>query len=196
MRKEFRAEVAGEVFEREPRTPADDIIKDPYVFEFLGIAEPRGLAERDVEHGLIDQLQSFLLELGKGFSFVARQKRVTADGEHFFIDLVFYNYILKCFVLIDLKIGKLTHQDIGQMDFYRRVFDDQVRPNGDSPSIGLILCLHKNEAVAKYSILADDVGLYAAEYLTYLPTEDELQRELQRERDVLERANKDREEDE
>lgn len=190
--KEYRAEVAGEVFEREPRTAADDILKDPYVFEFLGIAEPRRLAERDVEQGLIDQLQDFLLELGKGFSFVARQKRVTAGGEHFFIDLLFYNYILKCFVLIDLKIGRLTHQDIGQMDFYRRVFDDQVRPKGDSPSIGLILCSQKNEAVAKYSILADGVGVYAAEYLTYLPTEEELRRELQRERDVLERAHEDR----
>ncbi|MFT4189205.1 MAG: PDDEXK nuclease domain-containing protein [Aeromicrobium sp.] len=185
--QEHRAEVAGEVFEREPRTAADDLLKDPYVFEFLDMAEPRRLAERDVEQGLIDRLQDFLLELGRGFAFVARQKRVTADGDHFFIDLVFYNYILKCFVLIDLKVGKLTHQDIGQIDFYRRVFDDQVRPEGDNPSIGLILCSEESEAVAKYSILADGVGVYAAQYLTFLPTEEELRTELLREREALER---------
>ncbi|MFT3877703.1 MAG: PDDEXK nuclease domain-containing protein [Propioniciclava sp.] len=185
-RSENRPEVAAEVMELEPRTKADDLLKDPYVFEFLEVAAPAKLLERDLEQGLIDKLQDFLLELGKGFSFVARQKRVTGSDTHYYVDLVFYNYILKCFVLVDLKVGKLTHQDIGQMDFYRRIFDDKVRPEGDNPSIGIILCSSKDEAIVKYSILADGVGLYAAGYKTYLPSEEELQEELRRERELLE----------
>ncbi|HMR47681.1 MAG TPA: PDDEXK nuclease domain-containing protein [Arachnia sp.] len=184
--EEGRAKVAGEVIEREPRTTADDLLKDPYVFEFLGIREPREILERDLEQALIDKLQDFLLELGRGFSFVGRQKRVTGSDKHYYVDLVFYNYILKCFVLIDLKVGELTHQDVGQMDFYRRIFDDKVRPAGDNPSIGIILCSTKDDAIARYSILADDVGVYASGYKTYLPSEEELRRELQREREFLE----------
>jgi predicted nuclease of restriction endonuclease-like (RecB) superfamily len=185
-RDETRPSVSAEVAEHEIRTSADDLLKDPYVFEFLGVAEPGGLHERDLEQGLIDKLHDFLLELGKGFSFVARQKRVTGDDTHYYVDLVFYNYLLKCFVLIDLKVGKLTHQDVGQMDFYRRIFDDKVRPPGDNPSIGIVLCSSKDEAIAKYSVLADDIGVYAAGYRTYLPTEEELRQELQREREFLE----------
>lgn len=187
-RKEHRGEVEAAAVERDPATTADDLLKDPYVFEFLGIPEDRSVHERDIEQGLIDKLQEFLLELGRGFSFVARQKRVTAEGQHYWVDLVFYNYILKCFVLVDLKIGRLSHQDVGQMDFYRRIFDDIVKPPEDNPSIGVVLASDKDEAVAKYSILADNVGLYAAKYTTYLPTEDELRAELERERHLIERA--------
>lgn len=185
-RNNLRSDVSAEVAAREPRTVADDVLKDPYVFEFLDVAEPSRFRERDLEQGLIDKLQEFLLELGKGFAFVARQKRVSSDSKHYWVDLVLYNYILKCFVLIDLKIGELTHQDVGQMDFYRRIFDDKVRPVGDSPTIGIILCSGKDEAIARYSILADGVGVYAAGFRTYLPTEEELRRELERERHVLE----------
>jgi len=159
----------------------EDVIKDPYVLEFLQLKDVKGLHEKDLETALLDKLQSFLLELGKGFSFVARQKRFSADTDHFYIDLVFYNYLLKCFVLIDLKIGKLTHQDIGQLDFYVRYWEDQFKPEGDNPTIGIILCSEKNETVAKYSVLEDSQHLFASKYMLYLPSEEELQAELRRE---------------
>jgi hypothetical protein len=132
-------------------------------------------------------LQEFLLELGKGFSFVARQKRITIEGDHYYIDLVFYNFILKCFVLIDLKTDKLTYQDIGQIDFYVRYFEEKIKLLEDSPTIGIILCADKNEAMAKYSVLSDNENLFASKYMLYLPTEDELKRELEREREFIER---------
>jgi hypothetical protein len=119
-----------------------------------------------------------LLELGKGFSFIARQKRISAEDDHFYVDLVFYNYILKCFVLIDLKIGKLTHQDIGQMDLYVRYFEEEVKQSTDNPTIGIILCSEKNETIVKYSILKENKRLFASKYKLYLPTEAELKREL------------------
>jgi hypothetical protein len=131
-------------------------------------------------------LQAFLLELGKGFSFVARQRRITVDGDHYYIDLVFYNYVLKCFVLIDLKVGKLTHQDIGQMDFYAHYFENEERLDGDNPSIGLILCSDKNETMVRYTLLEDSKQVFASKYKLYLPTERELKAELERERKVLE----------
>ena len=177
-----RAEAAGKMAEITP----EQFIRDPYVLEFLGLKEYPALRESVVEQAIIDNLQAFLLELGKGFSFVARQKRMRFDDEDFYVDLVFYNYLLKCFVLVDLKIGKLTHQDIGQMDSYVRVFDAHVRPEGDNPTIGLILCSKKNEAIARYSILAESRQIFAAKYLAYLPTEEELQRELLRERQRIE----------
>lgn len=163
-----------------PLQPAD-IIKDPYVLEFLQLKDVKGLHEKDLETALLDKLQSFLLELGKGFSFVARQKRFSADNDHFYIDLVFYNYLLKCFVLIDLKIGKLTHQDIGQLDFYVRYWEDQFKPEGDNPTIGIILCSEKNETIVKYSVLKNSQHLFASKYMLYLPSEAELQAELERE---------------
>ena len=163
-----------------------DIIKDPYVLEFLDLRESRNFLEKDLEHALIDKLQAFLLELGKGFSFVARQRRITVDGDHYYIDLVFYNYILKCFVLIDLKVGKLTHQDIGQMDFYARYFEKEERLDGDNPSIGLILCSDKNETMVRYTLLEDSKQIFASKYKLYLPTERELKAELERERMLLE----------
>jgi hypothetical protein len=137
---------------------------------------------------LIDKLQDFLLELGKGFSFVARQKRVTTKGgEHYYIDLVFYNFILKCFIVIDLKAGKLTYQDVGQIDFYVRLFDEKVKQPDDNPTIGIVLCADKDESIVKYSVLADNGNLFASKYRLYLPTEEELIAELDRERELIER---------
>lgn len=163
-----------------------DIIKDPYVLEFLGLKPNTAFYERELEQAIINKLQEFLLELGKGFCFVGRQHRITAEHEHFFVDLVFYNYILKCFLLIDLKTGKLTHQDIGQMDMYVRYFEDQVRQENDNPTIGLILCAEKNNALAKYSLLNDNKHIFASKYKVYLPTEQELQTEIGREMELVE----------
>ncbi|MDD2893990.1 MAG: PDDEXK nuclease domain-containing protein [Halothiobacillaceae bacterium] len=171
---------------------ARDFIRDPYVLEFLGVQPGACLYEQDVEQGLIERLQQFLMELGKGFAFVARQKRVQVEGDNFFVDLVFYNYLLKCFVLIDLKVGKLTHQDVGQLDMYVRVFDEQERGEGDNPTIGLILCSERNAAVAKYSALADKPQLFASKYQMLLPTEEELRIELERDRAWLESAQGER----
>ena len=145
-------------------------------------------SEKELESNLIQQLQTFLLELGKGFAFVARQKQLRVEGEVFFVDLMFYNYLLKCFLLVDLKVGKLTHQDVGQMDMYVRIFEEQYRGADDNPTLGLILCSERNEAVAKYSLLADSQQLFASRYRAFLPTEAELQAELQRDRAVLENA--------
>ena len=167
---------------KEPR----DLIKDPYVLEFLGLKENTKFQERDLEQLLIDKLQDFILELGKGFAFVARQKRITIDGDHFYIDLVFYNFLLKCFFLLDLKLKKLTHGDIGQMDFYVRYYEKEIRGAGDNPTMGLILCSAKNETMIKYTLLEDSQQVFAAKYKLYLPSEEELQRELNKERARIE----------
>ncbi len=161
-----------------------DYLRDPYIFDFLNLPH-ESLLEKNIEQALIDNLQKFLLELGKGFAFVARQKRITTDAQDYYIDLVFYNYQLKCFLLADLKLGKLTHQDVGQMDMYVRMYDELCKCEDDNPTIGLILCSQKNDAVAKYSILNGSKQLFASKYLTYLPSEEELQTELQRERRQL-----------
>jgi predicted nuclease of restriction endonuclease-like (RecB) superfamily len=172
-------------------TDPRDFIRDPYVLEFLGAQPDAGLYEQDLEQGLLNQLQKFLMELGKGFAFVARQKHLRVEGEDCFVDLVFYNYLLKCFVLIDLKVGKLAHQDVGQMDMYVRVFDEQMRGEGDNPTLGLILCSERNAAVAKYSLLADKAQLFASKYQRLMPTEEELRQELERDRALLENARGD-----
>jgi predicted nuclease of restriction endonuclease-like (RecB) superfamily len=163
-----------------------DALKDPYVLDFLALPDGDALRESDLEAAIIGQLQGFLLELGKGFAFVARQKRLAFEDEHFYVDLVFYNTILKCYLLIDLKIGKLTHQDIGQIDSYVRMFDDQFTTDGDNPTIGLVLCAEKNEAMARYSVLNESKQIFAAKYVKVLPSEAELRRELERERRVFE----------
>ena len=163
-------------------TKSEELIKDPYVLEFLGINEDAKYLEKDMEKALIEKLKDFLLELGKGFCLVARQKRITVDGDHYYIDLVFYNYILKCFFLIDLKADKLSHQDIGQMDFYVRYFEKEEKRKGDNPTIGLILCSDKSKVMAKYTLLSDSQNVFASKYKLYLPTEEELKRELERER--------------
>jgi len=178
--------VKNEIQKLEPKTKRDELLKDPYVLEFLEFPENKTYLEDELEQGLIDKLHDFLLELGKGFSFVARQKRISSDTDHFYIDLVFYNYILKCFVLIDLKTGKLSHKDIGQMDFYVRLFEDKVKQPDDNPTIGIILCAEKDDVIAKYSVLSDNENLFASKYMSYLPTEEELIREVTRERDLLE----------
>lgn len=159
----------------------EDIIRDPMVLEFLNIKNNTAILENQLEALLIAKLQDFLLELGRGFSFIARQKRISADNEHFYVDLVFYNYILKCFVLVDLKAGKLTHQDVGQMDFYVRYFEDKIKAKDDNPTIGIILCSDKNETIVKYSVLSKSKQLFASKYKLYLPTEKELETELKRE---------------
>jgi len=168
----------------------DDIIKDPFVLEFLNIKEQYRYLEKDIEKGLIDKLQQFLLELGKGFAFVARQQRVSSETSNFYIDLVFYNYALKCFMIIDLKVGKLTHQDIGQMDMYVRMYEDRIKQKGDNPTIGLILCTEKDETIVKYSVLKESKQLFASKYMTYLPTEAELKAEIEREKHVIALENK------
>ena len=163
-----------------------DMLKDPYVLEFLDLPNVPQLQESRLEQAIIDKLQHFLLELGRGFSFVARQKRMRFDDKDFYVDLVFYNYLLKCFVLIDLKIGELSHQDIGQMDGYVRMYEAHAKVEGDNPTIGLILCSEKNAAVARYSVLNDSQQLFAAKYQFTLPSEEELQREILRERALIE----------
>ena len=178
-RAEGKDEVRQEIQNLEPPTKANGILKDPYVLDFLDLNGNSNYLETDLEKALMDKLQQFLLELGKGFSFVARQQRVSADGDHYYIDLVFYHYILKCFVLIDLKTGKLTPQDVGQMDFYVRLFDDQCTQPDDNPTIGIVLCSNRNEAVAKYSVLADKKGIFASQYVLCLPTEEELSQALE-----------------
>ncbi len=168
-----------------------DFIKDPYVLEFLQLPEAGQLKESRLEQAIIDELQKFLLELGKGFSFVARQMRISTETSHFYIDLVFYNYLLKCFVIIDLKIGKLSHQDIGQMDMYVRMFDDLKRGEDDNPTIGIILCDSKDETVVKYSVIQESGQLFASKYQRILPTEDELIAEIEREKRLIEQGTMD-----
>ena len=163
-----------------------DIIKDPYVLEFLDLKDNISFRENELESALIEKIQSFLLELGRGFAFVARQKRIKTELSDFYIDLVFYNYILKCFVVIDLKRGKLTHQDIGQIDMYVKMYDDLEKSKDDNPTIGIILCTDKDNTVVKYSSINENENLFVSKYQLYLPTEEELKAEI--ERDVLELA--------
>lgn len=170
--------VAGEIQRLEPKPEYEKIVKDPYVMEFLQIQPDTHVFESDLEQALIDHLQQFLLELGRGFSFVSRQKRFTLDGQNFYIDLVFYNYILKCFVLIDLKMDMLTHQDLGQMQMYVNYYTRELMNEGDNPPIGILLCAEKNDAVVKYSLPENNNQIFASKYFTYLPTEEELKREL------------------
>lgn len=172
---------------------AKDYLRDPYILDFLNLQD-KTYQESELEQGIISNLQQFLLELGKGFAFVERQQRIRFDDEDFYMDLVFYNFKLKCFLLIDLKIGKLKHQDIGQMDTYIRLYDEQYKSDDDNPTIGLVLCSEKSEAIVKYSILTEQKQLFAAKYLSYLPTEKELKEELEKERIrvQLQLADKDR----
>jgi len=160
------------------------------VLEFTGIKPNSNFYEKDLEQALIDKLQDFLLELGKGFSFVARQQRITHEGDHYFVDLVFYNYLLKCFVLIDLKVGKLTYQDIGQMDGYVRLYEEKLKPVDDNPTIGIILCAEKNDTTVKYSLLKDSEQIFASKYQLYFPTKEELIEQIEREKDYFEQEKK------
>ena len=185
--------VAKEIQTLEPTKKPEDIIRDPYVLEFLGLTPNDDFYESDLEQALITHLQKFLLELGRGFSFVARQKRITFDGRHFRIDLVFYNYILKCFVLIDLKVGDLTHQDLGQMQMYVHYYERELMNEGDNPPIGIVLCADKSESVVKYTLPENETQIFASKYKLYLPSEEELLQKLNQEYQALE-AGKTREE--
>ncbi len=168
------------------KSPAENIqsvLKDPYIFEFLGLKADEQFSEKEIETAIIDHIQKFLLEFGKGFAFVARQQHISTDTSDFYIDLVFYNYILKCFVIIDLKTGELSHQDIGQIDMYVRMYDDLKRGEGDNPTIGILLCSEKDETIVKYSVLNDKNNLFASKYLLYLlPKEEELKQIIDQDR--------------
>ncbi|WPO89342.1 YhcG family protein [Chryseobacterium sp. HR92] len=161
-------------------------IKDPYIFEFLGLPSDKSQTETQIETALITHLQQFLMELGKGFAFVARQQHIVTDTSDFFIDLVFYNYYLKCFVLVDLKTHKLTHEAIGQMDMYVRMYNDLKKGVDDNPTIGIILCTEKDETVVKYSVMSENEKLFASKYRIYLPDEQELKQLIEADRIKLE----------
>ncbi len=182
-RKPVRSEAARKIktADAEPR----EFLRDPVMLEFLGLCETGRLLESRLEDALLNNLQSFLLELGKGFAFVARQQRISTDSKDFYLDLVFYNYILKCFVLFDLKTDELTHQDIGQMDMYVRMYDDLRRGPEDNPTVGVILCANKDETVVRYSVLSEHKRLFASRYKLVLPSEKELRAELMREQKLL-----------
>ena len=166
-------------------------LRDPYIFDFLNLPS-QSLLESNIEQALIDNLQKFLLELGRGFAFVSRQQRLQVEEQDFYIDLIFYNFKLKCFLLIDLKLGKLTHQDVGQMDTYVRIYDKFHKGDDDNPTIGLILCSESSQAVAKYSVLSDSKQLFSSKYLPFLPTQEELERQLLKERRLLMEHDKER----
>lgn len=182
--------VSAEITTKEPKISPLDIIKDPYVLEFLRVSHNEDFFESDLENALLTHIQKFLLELGRGFTFEARQKRISFDGKHFYIDLVFYNYILKCFVLVDLKAGELTHQDIGQMQMYVNYYTRELKNEGDNPPIGIVLCADKSEAVVKYTLPEENSQIFASKYKLYLPTEDELKRELESEQKLLEQEKR------
>ena len=162
-----------------------DFLKDPVVAEFLQLPSNAAFTETELEKAIIRHLKEFLLEMGRGFAFMAEQYHISSDGGDFFVDLVFYNVVLKCYVLIDLKTKKLTHQDVGQMDMYVRMFDDLKRTDGDNPTIGLLLCSDTSRDIAKYSVLHDSKQLFAAKYLTYLPTEEVLRREIEQQKELF-----------
>lgn len=185
-----KSEVVAEANDKLKELIPEQFIKDPYVLEFIDLKDYPALRESVLEQALIDNLQSFLLELGRGFCFVARQKLLRYEDEDFYIDLVFYHSILKCYVLIDLKIGKLTHGDVGQMDNYIRMFDDLYKNDDDNPTIGLLLCSEKNEAIAKYSVLHDEKQMFASKYLLTLPTAEELEKQIENERHRIEEEAK------
>lgn len=182
--------VRNEIFSLEKSTVPEDIIRDPYIFEFLGLEHTPNIFEKDLEQALINHLQKFLLELGRGFSFVARQQKITFDGRNFFVDLVFYNFILKCFVLIDLKIGDLTHQDLGQMQMYVNYYTRKIMNDGDTPPIGIVLCADKSDSIVKYTLPEGNNQIFASKYKLYLPTEEEFKNELEAEYKMLEQEQK------
>ncbi|MCL2208038.1 MAG: PDDEXK nuclease domain-containing protein [Fibromonadales bacterium] len=176
--------VSAEIYTKEPNISPLDVIKDTYILEFIGLNHNEHHFESDLEKALVSHIQKFLLELGRGFTFESRQKRISFDNEHYYIDLVFYNYILKCFVLIDLKTGKLTHQDIGQMQMYVNYYTRKLINEGDNPPIGIILCADKSESMVKFTLPEDSTQIYTSKYKLYLPTEEELLRELENEQNL------------
>lgn len=180
-----KSEVSAEIQRTAPVEQPEDIIRDPYVLEFLGLKPFESFFEKDLEQALIDHIQNFLLELGRGFSFVARKKRFTFDRRHFYIDLVFYNYILKCFVLIDFKLGDLTYQDLGQMQMNVNYYTKEMMNDGDNPPIGIVLCANKSDIIVIYTLSESSNKIFDSRYKHYLPTEEEWIKELNREYNVL-----------
>ena len=180
-----RDAVRDEIIHKEPNKTPLDVVKDPYVLEFLGLRQNDDLYETELECALLSHIQKFLLELGRGFVFEARQKRISFDGEHYYIDAVFYNYLLKCFVLIDLKTNRLTHQDLGQMMMYVNYYSREMMNEGDNPPIGILLCSDKSESVVKYTLSEENTQIFASKYKLYLPTEEELRNEIETERRLL-----------
>ena len=186
-------DVVDDTAKKEPSFDPKDIIKDPYVLEFAGLKPDSSFYESDLEQALITHLNEFLLELGSGFAFVARQRRFDMDGRNFYVDLVLYNYKLKCFVLIDLKRGDLTHQDIGQMQMYVNYYTRELMEPGDNPPIGIILSADKSDTLVKYTLPIDNKQIYASKYMLYLPKEEELQNEMNKQLKLFKERNKDKE---
>ncbi len=192
VKKEMEIKTSGKDYSQISPTM---FLKSPYVTEFLGIVKDQKYTEKELETALIDHLQQFIMELGKGFAFVERQQHIVTETDDYYIDLVFYNYILKCFVLIDLKTNKITHQDVGQMDMYVRMYDDLKRTEGDNPTLGIVLCSETDQDIAKYSVLNGNKQLFASKYLTLLPTEQELRREIEAQKNLFYIQHKDSEDE-
>ncbi len=170
----------------QPQSPdPTEFIKNPVIGEFLGFTADTSFHESELEQAIITNLEKFILELGKGFAFVARQQHIHTEKEDYYIDLVFYNYILKSFVLIDLKTSKITHQDVGQMDMYVRMYDELKRTDGDNPTIGIVLCEDTDEDIARYSVLHDNDHLFASRYMLYMPTPEQLRNEIERQKAIF-----------
>lgn len=185
--KELQHKVEDEMSDKTKELQKDkfDFIKNPVVAEFLGFPQNAEFSEIKLESSIIDHIQEFIMEMGRGFAFVARQQHIRTDMGDFYIDLVFYNYVLKCFLLVDLKIGQITHQDVGQMDMYVRMYDQLKCTEGDNPTVGLILCSDTSEDMARYSILNDNRHIYQAKYLTYLPSTEALAKEIERQKELF-----------
>ena len=194
LSSQIKEPVAQEMQEKTKDFQQDkfEFIKNPNVLEFLGLPDNKGYSESSLEKAIINEMQNFLLELGKGFAFVERQQLIRTETQDFFIDLVFYNYILKCFVIVELKTQKITHQDIGQLDMYVRMYDDLKKEEGDNPTIGILLCTKTDETIARYSVLNENKQLFASKYLLYLPTEEELVAEIERQKTLLKQQDNNR----
>ena len=178
--------VEDEMKDKTKKLQAEEFIKNPVVLEFLDLPSNMSYTENELEKALTDDIQKFMMELGKGFAFVERQQHIRTENSDFYIDLVFYNYILKCFVIVELKTGKLTHQDIGQLDMYVRMYDDLKKQENDNPTIGLLLCTDTDRTIIKYSVLNDNKNLFASKYINYLPSEEELINEIERQKTLFE----------
>jgi len=181
--------VEDEMKEKTKKLQAEEFIKNPVVLEFLDLPTNMSYTESQLEKALTDDIQKFMMELGKGFAFVERQQHIRTENSDFYIDLVFYNYILKCFVIVELKTEKLTHQDIGQLDMYVRMYDDLKKQENDNPTIGLLLCTETDRTIIKYSVLNDNKNLFASKYVNYLPSEEELINEIERQKTLFESRN-------
>ena len=164
---------------------ANELIKSPIVAEFLGLKQDVHYSESDLESAIIEHIQEFIMEMGRGFAFVKRQQLIRTDAQDYFIDLVFYNVVLKCYVLVDLKVGKITHQDVGQMDMYVRMYDELKRTEGDNPTIGIVLCSETDADIARYSILKGNEQIFATKYKLYLPTEEQLRNEIEKQKEIF-----------